>query len=69
MPYEASRVLESISGDRAIKENAHGPQVNVYDKLKALLRCSSRLRTFEGPPGEMRALIQCTFISEGIPFY
>lgn len=34
MPYEASRALESTSGDRVIKENAHGSQVNVYDKLK-----------------------------------
>jgi phage terminase small subunit len=34
MPPNASRAIESITEDRAIKENADGNQTTVYDKVK-----------------------------------
>lgn len=34
MPKNSSRALESIQEDRAIKENADGDSVTVYDKVK-----------------------------------
>jgi len=34
MPGDSSRALESIQEDRAIKENADGSSVTVYDKIK-----------------------------------